>query len=109
MQPIKPRWSEQIVLVCNNCRAPGAIKPSCGHHGADELRSWLKDRLKEGGEWGGIRVVTTSCLDVCPSDGVAVSIQEAGEEPELWILDPEVDRENLLARIRGGGREKGNG
>ena len=100
MQQVKPRWSERIVLVCNNCRPPGALKPSCGHHGAEELRNWLKDRLKESGEWGGIRVVTTSCLDVCPAEGVTVSIQEDQEEPALWILDPEVDRENLLSRIR---------
>ena len=109
MQRIKPPWSERIVLVCNNCRPPGARKPSCGDHGADELRNWLKDRLKESGDWGGIRVVTTSCLDVCPAEGVTVSIQEDQEEPELWILDPEVDREILLARISEKGGEKADG
>ncbi len=109
MQRIKPPWSERIVLVCDNCRAPGAIKPSCGHHGAEELRNWLKARLRESGDWGGIRVVTTSCLDVCPEEGVTVSIQEDQEEPELWILDPEKDRELLLTRIRKQGDEKANG
>ena len=66
MKSISPRWKQCVVLVCAQTRPDGAKKPSCGHHGASELRAWLKTRLREEGVWGRVRVVTTSCLDVCP-------------------------------------------
>jgi hypothetical protein len=36
------------------------------------VKGYLKQRLKAEGRWGPLRVVTTSCLDVCARGGVTV-------------------------------------
>jgi len=99
MKKVYPPWQDRLVMVCNNTRPDGAPKPSCGHHGAEDLRTWLKDQLKERGLWGTVRVVTVSCLDFCPVVGIAVSLQGACREPETFIVDGFADREKLLERI----------
>ena len=99
MKSISPRWKQCVVLVCAQNRPDGAKKPSCGHHGATELRAWLKTRLREEGVWGRVRVVTTSCLDVCPSRGVIVSFQGENGDHDLRLMDAQKDRQALLEEI----------
>ena len=99
MKQVFPTWQDRLVLVCNLCRPEGAPKPSCGHHGGEELRTWLKEQLLERGQWGTVRVVTASCLDFCPKEGITVSIQGAEGEPMTVIVDGLSDREALLGRI----------
>ena len=96
MKELKPRF-RRVVLVCDTQRPDGAEKPSCGYHGASELRRFLKKRLKSEGLWGkDVRVLTTSCLDVCPNEGVICSFDN-GET--LHLVDAEADREAILQSI----------
>jgi hypothetical protein len=89
---------ENIVLICGNTRPPGAPKHSCGDHGAEELKRWLKKELKAEGLWGSaVRVSTTSCLDVCPKEGVICSFDRGHS---LVHLDAGAEREAVLQRIR---------
>lgn len=97
MRELKPNC-QHLVLLCTNERPPGAQKPSCGHHGAAELRAWLKTRLKEEGLWGEqARVVPTGCLDVCPAQGAVMSFDGGGS---LTLVDCAEDREAIVARVR---------
>ena len=90
---------QRVVLVCNTERPEGSEKPSCGHHGAAELRGWLKREMKAEGIWGRkVRVLTTSCLDICPNAGVICSF-DGGES--LEHVDAETERDAVLERIRG--------
>lgn len=90
-------WKHGVVLVCNNQRPDGAPKPSCGRMQGESVKAWLKPRLRElDGPAGQCRVLTTSCLDVCPRDGVAVALLPGNE---VVVVDPVADREALEARI----------
>ena len=99
MKQINPKWQDQLVLLCSKARPAGAPKPSCGHHGAEELRGWLKAELQQRGLWGRVRVVTASCLDICPQEGVALSFQGAGGSGETFVMDAQEERMALLERI----------
>ncbi len=99
MKKVIPTWQDRIVLVCSLCRPEGAPKPSCGHHGGEDLRTWLKEQLFARGQWGTVRVVTASCLSFCPTEGITVSVQGASGEPETFIVDGLADRDALLERI----------
>ena len=90
-----PKW-KTLVLVCDNERPPDAPKPSCRPQGGGELREWLKAELKREGLWGQVRVLSTSCLDIC-TKGVTVGLDNGRERV---IVDPDADRQELLARIR---------
>lgn len=106
-------WQHGVVLVCNNQRPDGAPKPSCGRQRGDALKAWLKGELREaGGAAAGCRVLTSSCLDICPADGVAVALLP---QDVAWVVDPEADREALKAEIEAragseaGGEDGGGG
>lgn len=100
MQVIAPRWTRgTLVLICHNARPPDAPKSSCGPHGAEALRAWLKKRLQEDGRWGPIRVVHTGCLDYCPHAGVCVAIQRHRGARECLVVDARTEREALYRKI----------
>ncbi|MBV9270762.1 MAG: hypothetical protein JO165_06705 [Candidatus Eremiobacteraeota bacterium] len=105
MQPIKPKWlNSGLVLVCERCykeRIPEEDPDVAEKIGDFNLRDWLKTRLKEEGEWGPIRVVSTSCQDVCARGRVTVTIdpklEGAGAEP--FVVTVPEDKEELLRTI----------
>ena len=97
MQSHPPKWKD-IVLVCANQRPADSPKPSCGAQGAAELQRLLKDRLKDEGLWGRVRVVTTGCLDVC-TDGGVTCVLDGGQS--RVVVGPD-DHEALLQQIRDG-------
>ncbi|MCB9761525.1 MAG: hypothetical protein H6739_16900 [Alphaproteobacteria bacterium] len=98
MRDETPPWDHGVVLVCTHQRDPDAAKPSCGREAGLKLRQWLKQAARaEDGPAARCRVLATGCLDVCPHDGVTV-----GFEPghRAVVVDPEADREALLALTR---------
>ena len=92
MQPVKPKWlGSGLVLVCERCskeRIPEESPEIAENIGDFDLRSWLKSELKEHGEWGPIRVISTSCMDVCAKGKVTVAFEPVGEAPEVIVVDP---------------------
>jgi predicted metal-binding protein len=99
MKTVSARWSDCLVVMCDHCRAPDSPRPSCGSHGAEELRTWLKEQLVAQGLWGRARVVTASCLDICPAEGVAISMQGLLGDQSIRVVDPVADRQVLLKEI----------
>ena len=98
MREEKCPWKSGVVLICKNQRAPGASKPSCGEEPGAELKSWLKNKARvSGGALSEARVLTTSCLNLCPDDGVAVAIEPGSR---AMIVDADYDREALLHTLQ---------
>ncbi len=98
MHDVDSPWQHGVVLVCNNQRPDGAPKPSCGRDAGNQLKAWLKIAAREGGgAAAGCRVLTTSCLDVCPHHGVAVALMPGNE---VVVADSSTDRDALLARVQ---------
>jgi predicted metal-binding protein len=56
-----------VVFICEKCGK-----------GADfsgrDLKQEIRARLKEDGRKGEVRVVLSSCLDLCPKDGITVAV-----------------------------------
>ncbi|MEH2376825.1 (2Fe-2S) ferredoxin domain-containing protein [Nostoc sp.] len=102
---ISPRWESGLVLVCSQCanEQPNNFHPTGRSSTASEdLENWLKSRLKFEGLWGEFRVVSTSCLGVCPRMGITVvlvSNESHGNSPCL-IVNPQSDRELLYSYIK---------
>jgi hypothetical protein len=102
---VSPRWESGLVLVCSQC----ANERSNGFHAAnrsstasEDVENWLKSGLKFEGLWGEFRVVSTSCLGVCPKSGitvVVVSNRSGGNSPCL-IVNSQSDREFLYLYIK---------
>lgn len=95
-------WSKGAVLICTKCNKlieEKELKESgnCG----ENLKTYLKGKVREA-RGRDIRVLTSSCLDVCEPGYQAVTytpVSGTGGETKTWILHPEKDREELLEWI----------
>jgi predicted metal-binding protein len=103
MQTVKPKWtSGGLVLVCERCfkeRIPEEDPEIAARIGDFHLRNWLKERLKETGNWGAIRAISTSCMDVCARGRVTVCIEPWDGEPIVMVVDPVAEREAVYEKI----------
>ena len=103
MQDVKPKWlGKGLVLVCERCskeRIPEEDPEAAKAIGDFHLRNWLKDRLKEDGRWGPIRVISTSCMDICAPKRVTVAIEPEEGETEIFIVDAVREKEFVYRRI----------
>jgi (2Fe-2S) ferredoxin len=94
------------VFFCCNQREPGAT--CCNNHGAQALRDYAKDRVKElklKGK-GGVRVNSAGCMDRC-DEGPVIAVYPEG----VWytyvdksdideIVDEHLVNGRVVARLR---------
>ena len=104
MQPVTPKWLERgLVLVCERCfkeRIPEETPDVAERIGDFNVRDWLKAELKAHGEWGPIRVISTTCMDVCALGKVTVCIDPKNGDPaRIFAIDPVEERTNLYDLI----------
>lgn len=94
-------WSTGIVMVCTKCSkaiSPESLKEE-GNTG-ENLKNFLKKSLKESGDAKKIRVVTSSCLDVCIKEYQALTYAPVDGDTETFIVHPEKDRAEILAFLK---------
>lgn len=95
-------WSKGIVLICTKCHKSISSKLLEEEgNSADNLKMFLKKSFKESGDSSKIRVVTSSCLDVCIDDTQAVTYAGTDGETETFAIHPEKDREKFLKYLKG--------
>ncbi len=104
MQEVHPKWLKSgLVLVCERCskeRIPEETPLIAEKMGDFNLRDWLKKELKQNDEWGPVRVISTSCMDVCAKGKVTVCLDpKNGDSPEVVIVDPVAEKHELYGRI----------
>ncbi|MBD2302854.1 (2Fe-2S) ferredoxin domain-containing protein [Nostoc sp. FACHB-190] len=98
------QWGDALILVCSQCAAE---KFSDSYHqvrsgttASEELQKWLKSRLKLDGLWGKYRVVSTSCLGVCPKESVAVVLYHNTVGQQCFIISSHSEREIFYSYIK---------
>lgn len=108
MKPIldaNPLWQRGgVAVVCEKCTKERFVEdfPAAAGDPRLDLKGYLKDRLKREGRWGPIRVVTSSCLDVCARGGATVLLDALGDPakaPRCVVIDPLEGREALYDAI----------
>jgi (2Fe-2S) ferredoxin len=81
-------YYEKHVFFCCNQRAPD--KACCNNHGAQNMRDYAKDKIKQLGlsRPGKVRINSAGCLDRCDEGPVLVVYPEG-----IWYTY--VDREDI--------------
>lgn len=91
-------WSKGVVLVCTKCHK--SINPSLlkeeGNAG-ENLKNYLKKTFRDRGDSAKIRVVTSSCLDVCIADVQALAFAAVDGATETLVVHPEQDRNQIVS------------
>ncbi len=88
-------WAE-VILVCVKC----AAKLGRAHHGKSELRSDIKRALKDRGIKG-VRVLATTCLDLCPKGGQTLALGHELASGTLRVLDEDGDADGVVNWLAG--------
>lgn len=64
-------WESAVIMICKNCGKQ--FKDQKAQEAPEQIKSELKAKAKA--EFGKqVRVITTSCLGVCPEDKIAIAI-----------------------------------
>jgi predicted metal-binding protein len=92
-------WSEALITICEKCaKSLPALELKEEGSASENLKKYLKGRFKDSDAPKRMRVVTSSCLDVCIKNAVAVSYNPAwpGKMQKTFTVHPEADREELF-------------
>ena len=87
-------WSE-VVLICAKC----AAKLGRGRKGRTELRGEIKHALKHRGLGKQVRVVETTCLDLCPKNGQTIATRRSLAEGRLCVFAADADGTTVVGRL----------
>lgn len=71
-RPVRRPWRSALVLVCRDC-------DGARHFGPQQVRRAIKGGAKARLPRKAVRVVSVSCLDVCPKRATCVAVVGAGE------------------------------
>ncbi len=105
MVDAKPMWLRGgVAVVCEKCTKERFVEdfPAAAGDARLDLKGYLKERLKAEGRWGPIRVVTSSCLDICARGGATVLLDplgSPGKTVRCVVVDPLEGREALYDAI----------
>jgi hypothetical protein len=77
---IDPPWSDAVVLVCSKCfQRRGDQNEAL--RSAEEVKGYLKSEFKNRVGKERVRVVISSCLDICPDDRLAIAVARRNQTP----------------------------
>ena len=85
------KWNKAGVWICTKCFK--------GTDVAENLKMEWKIKLKELGLGKDVRVMTTSCLDVCPKDEQAIMIVEKNGKQEVVVCNPKKESSEVFEKI----------
>ena len=91
-------WEDTVVMICTKCGKQfydSDLKDS-----AERIKSELKSKAKA--ELGkSVRVITTSCLNICPVDKIAI-VKASSKNSDVfkaYKVDPDSTGEELYKKI----------
>lgn len=93
------------VLICRSCSEAFSSPGGSGAQTvAQQLKMYLESQLlSQPGETFQVRIVESSCLDVCPVGAVSVRLVGAegtGEKTMTWTCHPVDDADDLLRQLK---------
>jgi predicted metal-binding protein len=95
----KVAWNDIAVFICSKCRTLFSQGNLVCENPSEDLKSYLKNELKEKKMLASCRVMTSSCLGLCENDRQAVSLCSTRGVTMTVSLHPENDKEKLWALI----------
>ena len=90
-----PTWTDALVLVCEKCCDKKDVS-------AKDLRKDIKSQFKEQGLGHQIRVVSTSCLGICPKNQISMAVASS-HTPLTFravLLPPDPDATSVVSLIQ---------
>jgi len=101
MKKEKTPWSRGVLMICTKCHKSidSSMLKEDGNCG-DNLKMDMKGRFKKADQGDKIRVVTSSCLDVCMDNYQAVTFAPVSGDTQTFVMHPEKDRDELFQWLK---------
>jgi predicted metal-binding protein len=71
IQNIEVGWSESVIMICTKCAKQFDSIES--QDSVERIKGELKNITKRELDNGTVRVITTSCLNICPVNKIAIA------------------------------------
>jgi predicted metal-binding protein len=91
-------WDQALVIICTKCGKQ--FEKTDEKNAPERIKSELKSRAKL--ELGNsVRVITASCLNICPKDQIAVAIAQKNHSSvfEAYSVDPAISGDAIFEKI----------
>ncbi len=92
-------WEKLGVFICKKCRTLFDTDELKSEDPADDLRAYLKSRLKDDGKSHLCRAMTSSCQHLCEKNKQAVTFCQQMGPTKTYSLHPEENKEELYQLI----------
>lgn len=91
-------WSQGAIIICEKCgKSLAGLQLQEEGPAPENLKRWLKQELRQLGYGKQVRVMTSSCQDICLADQVAITFFRRGSfDAETMTVHPEQDRREVL-------------
>lgn len=98
MEKVNTLWSEGALLICEKCgrRDDGS---QMGKDFAEDLKKEFKSRLRDAGHGKKIRVMTSSCLALCPKKSHVAAWMPTEGKAELIVFKGSSETESLYQEV----------
>ncbi len=107
-------WADGALMICTKCGARGVTgeaRKTWTPEWAEQTKIALKKEMKEKGLAKNLRVMTSSCLGLCPEGEQTVLLLEKtpqGEKSQFLVFNPEEEPKALQDFAQGWLKERGN-
>lgn len=106
-------WNDGALMICTKCgtRPVGAeSRKTWTSEWAEQTKMAMKKEMKEKGLAKNLRVMTCSCLGLCPENEQTVLLLEKtpdGERSQFLVFNPEDEPQALQHFVQGWLKERG--
>jgi hypothetical protein len=99
LEIVNSGWTERVVMICSRCGEQ--FKSTLDKNSPEKIKSDLKNWAKANLPQGSTRVITTSCLNICPENKIAITICDKSR-PHIFdsvAVAPDIDVSDLAKSL----------
>ena len=96
-------WNQGVIMICSKCSRKLEGRDSKFKDTADYFKGELKSLARARGHGKNMRVITTSCLDICPDERVAIALigTQAKENIKAITVTQDAEPEKIFDALMG--------
>ena len=99
IEEVAAGWDESVVMICKNCG--DQFQQTQNLNSVERIKTELKAIAKENLKSGSFRIITTSCLNICPINKIAIVVASKNKADifKSVAVNPDISAKELFDNI----------